>query len=271
MKHAKTLTLWEAHKMIKTLLSSAAIIAATTVAQAGVVRVDETNFTADAGIITFSEFALNTSNPVYSPADYGGDADAVTVSFGGFFTGQSLSANAASDCPGAAATACVVGSPTASLSLDINAPQTYITSDGANPTSPVLSGYPRFNGPVAALFSEDLVAVGFDGGFFDNVGSTGITAFARDGSLLGTVSNEGTGIEFLGLVSDTGSAQIAGVFLDLIGAESAGFAIDNMRFGRADEVILPPDVAPVPLPAALPMALFGLAALGGVNYRRKRS
>src|SRR5690606_15342513 len=129
------------------------------------------------------------------------------------------------DCPGAAASACVVGSPTGSLALDPSSPNTFITGDGANPTSPVLSGSPLFSGPIAVLFDIDLAGVGFSGGFFDAVGSTGITAFARDGSLLGTVSNFGLGIDFLGLVTDDGTAQIAGVFLDLVGAEPAGFAI----------------------------------------------
>jgi hypothetical protein len=246
-----------------------------TAADAAIVRVSAANFNAQAGLITFSEFPLNTVNPSYSPAQYGGGATAPNVTFGGWFLGQSLSPNASADCPGAAASACVVGSPTGPLSLDPGSPDTFITSDGANPTSPVLSGAPRFNGPIAVLFDVDQVAVGFDGGFFDAIGSTGITAFARDGSLLGTVSNQTTGIEFLGLVSSDAQAVIAGVFLDLVGAEPAGFAIDNLRFGVRGQIILPPgvtdpdDVAPIPVPAALPMLAAALASLHLVRRRRK--
>src|SRR3546814_3981882 len=70
-------------------------------------------------------------------------------------------------------------------------------------------------------------------------GSTGIRAFDRAGNILGTVSNMGLGIEFLGLVTDNGLAQIAGVQLTLTGAEPAGFAIDNLRFGRVGQVVVP--------------------------------
>src|SRR3546814_9537621 len=69
-------------------------------------------------------------------------------------------------------------------------------------------------------------------------GSTGIRAFDRAGNILGTVSNMGLGIEFLGLVTDNGLAQIAGVQLTLTGAEPAGFAIDNLRFGRVGQVVV---------------------------------
>ncbi len=145
----------------------------------------------------------------------------------------------------------------------MTAPDTFINPDGANPTSPVLSGTPLFNGPIAILFDIDQAGVGFDGGFFDAAGSTGITAFARDGSLLGTVVNLGTGIEFLGLVTDDGSAAIAGVFLDLVGSEPAGFAIDNLRFGERGEVIVPN-----PAPASLALFAVGLIAASAAFRRR---
>lgn len=234
------------------------------IANAGVLRVAPGDFVAGAGLITFSEFALGTVNPTYAPAAYGGGAGSPTVTFDGWFLGQSLSATPGVDCPGAAPSACIVGSPSGPLTLDAASPNTFITSDGANPTSPVLSGTPTFNGGIAILFDIDLAGVGFDGGFFDAVGSTGITAFARDGTLLGTITNTGTGIEFLGLVTDDGSESIAGVFLDLTGSEPAGFAIDNLRFGRRGEVIIPG----VPEPAAL--GLFGLGILGLGLARRRR-
>lgn len=240
-------------------------------AKASFIRIDESNFLAGSGLITFSEFSIDTTNPFYTAASYGGSAGAPDVSFDGYFAGQSISSTPGVDCPGAAASACVIGSPTGPLQLDSASPDTRITSDSANPTSPVLSGSPRFSGPIAALFSVDVAGVGFDGGFFDAPNSTAITAFARDGSLLGSVSNVGTGIEFLGLATDDGSESIAGFFLDLVGAEPFGFAIDNIRFGSAVQIDIPgnpgnPD-ATVPAPATLALFGLGLAALG--RKRRK--
>lgn len=209
-------------------------------ANAGVIRVAEGDFLSGSGLITFSEVPINTINPIYDPSLYGGDMSDPTVTFGGFFMGQMLSMDPANDCPGAAASACIVGNPTGPLTLDPNSPDTFVVNDGANPTSPVLSGTPTFNGGIALLFSTDQFGVGFDAGFFDDVGSTAITAFDRNGNLLGSVSNVGTGIEFLGLVDDGNVAVIAGVFLDLVGPESAGFAIDNIRFGQRGEIDIPP-------------------------------
>jgi len=233
-------------------------------AEASIIQVSESDFVAGSGLITFSEFAVGTTNPTFAPGDYGGGAGDPTVFTGGFFDGQALSGDPGADCPGAAASACVVGSPTGPLSLDPSSPDTFITTDGANPTSPVLSGSPRFDGPIALLFDTDQAGVGFDGGFFDAIGSTGITAFARDGSLLGTVVNSIIGIEFLGLVTDDGSEEIAGVFLDLVGSEPAGFAIDNVRFGAAGEVRIPG----IPVPASLVLLGMGLLGLGTLRLRR---
>jgi hypothetical protein len=100
-----------------------------------IVQIPESAFNAGSGLITFSEVPLGTQNPVYPPALYSGGAGSPTVIFGGFFTGQSLSANASVDCPGAAATGCVVGNPTGPLSLAANSPVTFTANDGANPRS----------------------------------------------------------------------------------------------------------------------------------------
>jgi len=117
---------------------------------------------------------------------------------------------------------------------------------------------PLFNGGVAVLFDTLVAGVGFDGGFFNAAGSTGITAFDINGDILGTVTNDATGIEFLGLVTTLGDALIAGVFLDLVGDEPFGFAIDNLRFGVAGAVVVPP--SDVPVPGAIPLFLAGLSA-----------
>lgn len=230
-------------------------------ASADVIRVPVASFTPAAGLITFSEKPAGTQNPVYNPANYGGGGGAPVVSFGGFFAGQSLGGGVC----GGAPTGCVIGTPTGPLGLAANAPITFITSDGANPTSPVLSGTPTFNGPIAMLFSVDQYGVGLDGGFFNAIGGTAITAFDRNGNILGSVTNTGLGIEFLGLVTDDGTASIAGLLFSLVGPEPAGFAIDNVRFG------LPGQVTPPGVPEPATLLLFGTAFLGLALARRRRA
>lgn len=235
-------------------------------ADAAIVRVAAADFVAGSGQITFSEKPLGTNNPVYAPGDYGGGLTSPTVTFGGYFAGQSLSGTPGTDCPGASATACIVGTPTGPLTLAPGAPATFITGDGANPTSPVLSGTPIFNGPIAVLFDTDQAGVGFDAGFFDAAGSTAITAFDRNGNRLGSVANTGLGIEFLGLVTSDGAPQIAGVFLELVGNEPAGFAIDNLRFGVQGQVVVPG----IPEPTSWAMLIAGFGLTGAVLRRRRQ-
>lgn len=239
-------------------------ILASSAMSGAVIRVAPSDFIAGSGLITFSELPLGTLNPSYAPGNYGGGPGAPAVTFGGFFLGQSLSATPGLDCPGGAASGCVVGTPTGPLSLAPGAPSTRIVNDGANPTSPVLSGSPLFNGPIAVLFSVDLVGVGLDGGYFDAPGSTKITAYARDGSVIGSIVNTGTGIEFLGLVTEDGSARIAGLLFSLVGNEPAGFAIDNLRFGQEGQVNVP---AAIPEPSSF--ALLGIGLVGLFTARRK--
>lgn len=248
--------------MLKTLLIAGVLYAS--VAQSAIVRVGADAFTAQAGRITFSEFDVGTVNPVYTPADYGGGAGSPTVRFDGRFVGQ-LGGNVI-DCPsGAAASGCVLGLPSGPLTLDTTSPDTFITGDDANPTSPVLSGTPIFNGAISILFDVDLIAVGLEGGFFDAIGGTAIRAFDRQGGIIGSVSNEDLEIEFLGLSTIDGLATIAGLQFLLVGPEPAGFAIDNLVFDIA-KVVVPP--SEVPLPAALPLFASALG-LGAFARRRK--
>jgi hypothetical protein len=224
----------------------AILLSAVAPAAGQIVRLEERAFKASAGRVTFSERRLGTQNPQYGPEAFGGGPTAPAVRSGGWFVGQRLSGEPRRDCPGAPPSACVVGSPSAPLRLDDRAPPAFIASDGAFPTSPTLSGTPTYNGPIALWFDKDQVGVGFDGGYFNANRSTGITAFARDGSRLGTVANRREGIEFLGLVTEDGQPRIAGVMLDLVGAEPNGFNIDNLRFGQIDDLTLPPEVVTQP-------------------------
>ena len=251
---------------MKTLFQTAAVLlalVASVTANAAIVKIDSGKFTSSAGFITFSEKPIGTSNPVFNPADYGGLAGSPVVSFGSYFSGQGL--GTADTCPsGAALTGCVVGTPASYLSLATGTSGTFIARDLDNPDAPVLSGRPTFNGAVAILFDVDQSMVGLDGGYFNAIGGTAITAYGRDGSLIGSVVNSSMGIEFLGLMTDDGSAKIAGLLFSLVGSEPAGFAIDNLRFSSDVQVKPPSDV---PEPPSL--ALFALA-LAGVAYSRKR-
>ncbi len=223
-------------------------------ASAATIRlVDATTFGPASGLITFSELPIQTVNPVYSPAQYGGGVNAPTVSFGGLFAGQGNTGGV------------VTGTPTAGLSLTGTAK---IVSDTANPTSPVLgggSGSSLFTTPISILFSRNISAVGLDGGFFDTIGSTGITAFDRNGVQLGgSVSNTARGIQFLGLQTNDGSNQIAGLQFSLTGADAQGFAIDNVRFSEA---VNTPIAEAVPEPFTIVGTIIGGSA--AMRMRKK--
>jgi hypothetical protein len=190
------------------------------------------------------------------------------VTFGGYFTGQSAGSTNPSACPsGAIVSGCVLGSPTGPLSIDPSSPSTFIADDGAMPTSPILSGSPLYNGSIAILFSTPQVGVGLDGGYFNAVGSTAITAFSADGTDIGSVTNDQTGDEFLGLVTADGQPEISGLLFSLVGDEPFGFDIDNVEFGVQGQVIIPGG-GTVPEPASLVLLGTGLLAFGFAASRK---
>lgn len=224
-----------------------------------VVRVEERQFRAGAGRITFSEVPLGSVNPSYSAALYGGGPDSPMVRFGGYFRGRRIAG--AGECPrGAVPTGCLAGTPTAPLSLDGDAPPAKVLRDGSAPpgTTPGLAGSPNFNGPIAIWFDRDVAAVGLDGGAFNAVASTAITVYDRRGRVLGRTANRGLKFEFLGLATTDRSARIAGLEFHLVGAEAAGFGVDNIRFGAPAQIDVPgplmspppPRPPPAPPPAA---------------------
>jgi hypothetical protein len=108
----------------------------------------------------------------------------------------------------------------------------FITQDGANPTSPVLSGTPKFQGPVTATFvapgnastAAETKQLTFDAGYFDEVGSTQVTFLDINNASLGTFLNSGTGIRRFTAPPGTHSFTIGGT------SDSAGFAIDNLSY-----------------------------------------
>jgi len=210
-------------------------------------------FTPDAPAITFDNLGL--VNPSFNFLGIPGLGD-VQVDFGGHFIGQNTFT-----IPSGAVS--LTGSPTGPLALDPAAPETFITGDRSNPTSPVLSGSPTFNGPISILFSQPVAAVGLDGGFFDAVESTFIEAFDMNGNSLGSVMNTQTGIEFFGVVTETGLNEIAGISFFITENEPAGFAIDNVTFGAAEQL------AEVPEPLGITLLSAGLLGLAFCRRRRK--
>ncbi len=220
-------------------------------ARPGVVRLSESQFRAGAGRITFSEVPQNTRNPVYTPQMYGGRPNEPTVHFGGYLAGRRLGRG--DECPrGAAPTGCLAGSPRQPLQLDPNAPPTFATFDGTAGISDVqLSGSPKWNGPIAILFSRDIAGVGLMGGWFDAAESTAITVYDREGAILGRALNRGVGREFLALATADLVQRIAALEFHLVGREPAGFGIDDVRFGNSEQVEVPGVTPPRPLPPLL--------------------
>lgn len=251
---------------IKTLIAGV-LAGGAVAAQAAIVNIGAADFVFSAGQITFSEAAIGTRNPSFAVTG------SLTVGFGSLFTGQSFGA-VGTDCPtDTAAQGCVIGLPAGpSLALDGTTGGTRISEDGVHPGSPVLSGTPFLNGSIAMLFSTDQAGITLDGGFFNAIGSTRVSAYGRDGSLLGFITNTATGVETLRLGTDDGASLIAGLLISLVAPEEAGFSIDNIRFGavRADVPDRPdPPGGQVPEPGSL--ALAGLALLGLAAARRRRT
>ncbi len=204
------------------------------------VNVTADDFMPSAGLITFSEFDLETENPTYTFADYGGLDGQPTVNFSGFFLGQSLSDDPSVDCPGAEPESCVIGAPSNPLTLDPDSPSTIILVDNAHLTTPVLAGGFDYWGPISILFDRGLAGVGFNLGFFDAVGETSVEIYDQSGALLKRFLNsKGDGIEFIGFATSDGSEIIRGVKISIIGDEPGGFSLDSLRFAFTDQVTIP--------------------------------
>ena len=78
----------------------------------------------------------------------------------------------------------------------------------------------------------------------------------------------------MGLATSDRSETIAGLLFSLVGAEPAGFAIDNVRFGTGSQIAggTPRVVvaAPVNNPLALGFFVFAIGLIAATAVRRYR-
>lgn len=67
-------------------------------------------------------------------------------------------------------------------------------------------------------------------------------------------------------MTQDGSERIAGLLFSLVGNEPAGFAIDNLRFGRTGQVVAP---GQIPEPSTLVLLGIGLLGLAVIRHWRE--
>lgn len=232
-------------------------------AAASVITVGAGDFANDSARIDFTGAPLNTADPFYLPGP--DQPGAATVAFGGYFVGQGI-ANAA-DC---GTSGCLSGRPVGTLALDPSAPPTFVTRATDAPDNPVLSGSPLFGGPISILFGVDQTAVGVSVGFTERPGAERITAFDRDGNLLGQALTTEAGYALIGLGNDDGRADIAGLQIERTGIADNGFAVDDVVFGALTPRAGTPPAADVPAPGAGLLFALGVLGMGVLGWRRRR-
>lgn len=125
----------------------------------------------------------------------------------------------------------------ANLGIVFSGDSPFITTDDANPTSPVLSGTPKFQGSIEGTFvnpsnvnSPAYVSwFSLDAGYFDETGTTRLEWFGPSGAKLGEVYNDLTGIQTFYIVGTSIASWRISMPED---SDSAGFALDNIDFGE---------------------------------------
>lgn len=112
----------------------------------------------------------------------------------------------------------------------------FITTDASNPTSPVLSGSPQFNGTITGTFVDPTTGANatvnsfqMDAGYFDSLNSTRLSVYDGSGNLISSQLNSAIGIQTFVINSPTpiGSWQI-----EIVSNEPNGFAVDNIGFNQ---------------------------------------
>jgi RHS repeat-associated protein len=126
---------------------------------------------------------------------------------------------------------------------DSNVPP-YITTDSANPTSPVLSGGQGFGSDLRGSFvvpstttPATVSSMSFDLGYINTAGSTSVQIYGPADQLLGSVVANSTGIFLV-----TSNFSDASYFI-ISGVDPAGWAIDNLSFVSPTAITVAPKLA----------------------------
>ncbi len=124
----------------------------------------------------------------------------------------------------------------------------FITDDGSNPTSPVLSGTPQFFGTITGAFVQPdgtprtVGNFSLDVGYVDTPGSTEVIAYGSSGNVIDTVPINDTGIVTVS-VSVSGIASFSVHSVDSGNPDPNGFAVDNVAFLGYSFITGPPTAA----------------------------
>lgn len=194
--------------------------------------------------------------------NYDGLIDADGATFGERFDGQILGASGNSDT--------LSGVPVGGLNLVAGAAGQNLNIFTRNPDGNVLTGlgnlgFPDFDaigeGAIAILFDNDQSEFGFQsvGG---NLGDATFEFWARDGSLIATITPTGLGVDFFGFQREGGVQDIAGI--TIWNTDPAGIGFDDIIFDV-------PGIDPgrVPEPGTIGLLGLGLFGLGLARRRRK--
>jgi hypothetical protein len=139
-------------------------------------------------------------------------------------------------------------------------------SDESNPPSPVLSGYPRFQGSIEGYFvnpatgePQTIASFTLDVGYIDNRDSVVVEAFDESGNVVQSVLAEGFGINTLTLTY----GGMSSFSVHAVSSEPYGFAIDNLS--------IDPTASPTPVQSVASMGDSyssgeGLLPGQGTNY-----
>ena len=205
-----------------------------------------------AALVDFESFAGGSA----PGTNYDGIIDADGVMFGERFVGQTVVANGNSDE--------LQGAPLPGLTLAVGAPDQNLNifnqgGSGGNVLAGLGNlGFPSFDaigeGAVTMLFDNDQSEFGFKSVGGDLGGAT-FDFWARNGSLLGSISPVGLGTDFFGFLSDVNN--IAGI--SIWNTDPAGIGFDDIIF----------DVPGNSVPEPGTLALMALGLLG-VTARRSR-
>jgi hypothetical protein len=224
------------------ILLSVALLGLLGMAPARATLVDPGAFTAAGPAITFgTDTDAGTVNPSYA---VGG----VTVSFGGYFQGQSVDAGFPP---------LLSGAPTPPLVLSGSA---VILADVTNPASPVLVGQDAIGAndyaPIAVLFSQGVNAVAFRLGELEELGGVRIEAFGADGASLGTLVSSALGFETIRFAHG-GGTPIRGFTVSLTNNPTEpSFGIDDLTFAGERVVVVPAPATALLLLTALPVLML---------------